>query len=65
MSLIYLEHPTHGRKIAYMEAEAVFDEKHGWIRSESIERTNVEEPRQVNALEAKRKYVRKVALEGK
>ena len=63
MSLIYLEHPTHGRKIAYMELEAEFDEKHGWIRSESIK--HVQEQPQVNALEAKRKYVRKVALEGK
>jgi len=30
--LIYLEHPKHGRKIAYMEAEAVGDESNGWKR---------------------------------
>jgi hypothetical protein len=48
-----------------MELEAEFDEKHGWIRSESIKQTSVQEQPQVNALEAKRKYVRKVALEGK
>jgi len=61
MSQIYLEHLVHGRKIAYMELEAEFDEKHGWIRSESIKRTSVEKQPQVNALEAKRKYNRKVA----
>jgi hypothetical protein len=64
MSQIYLEHPVHGRKIASMELEAEFDEKHGWIRSESIERTNVQEQPPVNALEAKRKYTRRAVTEG-
>lgn len=30
--LIYLKHPTHGTKIATLEAEAEFDEKNGWVR---------------------------------
>jgi hypothetical protein len=64
MSQIYLEHPVHGRKIATMELEAEFDEKHGWTRSKSIERTNVQEQPQVNALEAKRKYTRRAVTEG-
>ena len=29
---IYLQHEIHGRKIAYMEMEAEFDEKNGWVR---------------------------------
>jgi hypothetical protein len=29
---IYLQHEIHGRKIAYMELEAEFDEKNGWVR---------------------------------
>lgn len=32
MSVIYMEHPRHGRKVAIAEEEAVFDEKNGWIR---------------------------------
>jgi hypothetical protein len=32
MSTIYMSHPVHGRKIAYMEMEAEFDEKNGWVR---------------------------------
>lgn len=32
MSRIYLRHPKHGEKIAYLEAEAVMDEKAGWVR---------------------------------
>jgi hypothetical protein len=29
---IYLRHPIHGTKVAMMEAEAIFDEEHGWTR---------------------------------
>ena len=32
MPIIYLKHPTHGTKVATMEAEAEFDEKNGWER---------------------------------
>lgn len=32
MALIYLQHPTHGVKIANMEAEAIHDEEYGWVR---------------------------------
>lgn len=27
---IYLKHPVHGEKVAYSEAEANEDKKHGW-----------------------------------
>jgi hypothetical protein len=30
--LIYLKHPLHGVKIATLEAEAIEDEKNGWVR---------------------------------
>ena len=30
--MIYLRHPTHGTKVAVVEAEAIFDENNGWLR---------------------------------
>ena len=35
--MIHLIHPVHGAKIAYVEAEAVIDEKNGWMRVASLE----------------------------
>lgn len=32
MTAIYLQHPTHGTKVATMEAEAIHDEEYGWMR---------------------------------
>lgn len=32
MSVIYMVHPVHGAKVATMEAEAIYDESHGWVR---------------------------------
>lgn len=32
MTVIYLRHPTHGAKVATMEAEANYDEECGWMR---------------------------------
>lgn len=32
MAVIYLEHPKHGSKVACAEAEALADEKNGWVR---------------------------------
>jgi len=32
--MIHLQHFVHGTKIAICEQEAVYDEKHGWIRYE-------------------------------
>ena len=32
MAVIYLRHPVHGTKVACLEAEAVYDEKNGWVR---------------------------------
>ena len=34
MTAIYLMHPKHGVKVATMEAEAQYDEMHGWRRFE-------------------------------
>tara|TARA_R110000868_G_scaffold385686_4_gene653669 strand:- start:307 stop:489 length:183 start_codon:yes stop_codon:yes gene_type:complete len=58
MAMIYMFHPIHGRKIASIEAEAEFDEKHGWTRY-NPEAPEPEPP--VNAL--KRKYTRKAETE--
>ena len=48
-----------------MELEAIYDEKLGWVRytvgTPSVEPVEVAP---VNALEAKRKYTRKVVTEG-
>jgi len=30
--MIYLRHPVHGTKVAIYEAEAIYDETHGWSR---------------------------------
>lgn len=35
--MIHLSHPQHGQKIAYLEAEAVADEKNGWVRASKEE----------------------------
>jgi hypothetical protein len=32
MAVIYLKHERHGAKVAVSEWEAVYDEKHGWVR---------------------------------
>lgn len=32
MAVIYMKHEIHGAKVATMEAEAVADEAHGWVR---------------------------------
>lgn len=32
MSVIYMEHPKHGRKVAIAEEEAKLDEVNGWVR---------------------------------
>lgn len=32
MAIIYMVHPKHGAKVAINEAEAIYDEMHGWER---------------------------------
>jgi hypothetical protein len=59
---IYLQHPVHGRKVATMELEAVFDETNGWTRYNPDMPSEPEEA--VNALEVKRKYTRRAVAEG-
>jgi hypothetical protein len=49
--IIYLAHPVHGRKIAYIEMEAIADEKNGWVRY-NPDTPELAAP--VNALEVKR-----------
>jgi hypothetical protein len=62
---IYLQHAVHGRKIATMELEAVFDETHGWTRYNPDTPALADEAEvAVNALEVKRKYTRKAVAEG-
>jgi len=60
---IYLQHPVHGRKVATMELEAVYDETNGWTRYNPEAPTSEPEV-VVNALEVKRKYTRKAVAEG-
>lgn len=35
MPVIYLEHPQHGVKVAFMDLEAQHDEENGWTRMAS------------------------------
>ena len=49
---IYLQHEIHGRKIAYMEMEAEFDEKNGWVRY------TLDTPAEAAPLEVKRRRSR-------
>ena len=63
MAMIYLLHPIHGRKVATMELEAVYDETNGWTRYNPEAPTSEPEV-VVNALEVKRKYTRKAVAEG-
>lgn len=38
MCMIHLRHPNHGVKVAYLEAEAVADERNGWTRFNPMEK---------------------------
>jgi hypothetical protein len=63
---IYLDHPIHGRKIATMELEAVFDETNGWSRynpDTPVPASDTEIEVTMNALGIKRKYTRKAVTE--
>ena len=59
-----MHHPKHGAKIATHEQEIKNDEKEGWVKfNPEAPKEEVKEPPKeapVNALEAKRKYTRKV-----
>ena len=58
---IYLSHPVHGRKVATMELEAVYDETNGWARYTLDTLSKFEDAAPVNVLEVKRR--RKVTTE--
>jgi hypothetical protein len=63
---IYLMHPVHGRKVATMELEAVYDEENGWSRYNPDEPTptsELEDEFPINALNVKRKYTRRAVTE--
>ena len=62
MAVIYLSHPVHGRKVATMDLEAEADEKNGWMRYNPDTLSDFEEA--ANTLVVKRKYTRKVEIEG-
>ena len=67
MPVIYMSHEVHGRKVATMELEAVYDESNGWSRSNPDEPTPASEPEDelpTNALNVKRKYTRRAVTEG-
>ncbi len=49
--IIYMKHPTHGEKIATLEAEAVADEKRGWTRFDPVVRPAPNPLASVNALQ--------------
>ena len=51
MAVIYLRHPVHGTKVACMEAEAVYDEKNGWVW---FDVDGVDEPVTVNEMKRPR-----------
>ena len=51
---IYLKHSVHGAKVAIMEAEAIADEKNGWVRYNPDTPSTPEEAAPVNSLEVKR-----------
>jgi len=55
MTIIYLNHPTHGNKVATMEMEAEFDEQNGWVRytDETPSEEVIAAP--VNTLDVKRR----------
>jgi len=66
MPVIYMSHEVHGRKVATMELEAVYDESNGWLRYNPDIPAPVSEPEiepEVNALSIKRKYTRKAVTE--
>lgn len=52
--IIYMKHPKHGTKVAIMEAEAVADEKAGWVRY-NPDTPSDNEAAPVNELEVKRR----------
>jgi len=53
---IYLSHPVHGRKVATMELEAVYDETNGWTRY------TLDTPVEAAPLEVKRRRTRPIEV---
>jgi hypothetical protein len=53
--VIYMRHPVHGTKVAIAEAEAVYDETHGWNRYTPGEVPSGDMPAPVNTLAPQRR----------
>jgi len=62
MPAIYLSHPIHGKKVATMEQEAIYDESNGWTRYDP-ETPSSDAVFSANELAVKRRG-RKPAVEG-
>lgn len=58
MSVIYLRHPTHGTKVATMDAEAIYDEEYGWVRYNPAGPAPAPSEDTVNGLAARRRRPR-------
>lgn len=63
---IYLKHPVHGTKIAFMDLEAEADEENGWVRynpedPDDSDRFEDDEPS--NALRQRRRRRTKAEME--
>ena len=58
--VIYLVHPKHGSKVALAEAEAVADERNGWMR---VVPDKIREP--LGAVECVAAVVREVRRRGR
>jgi hypothetical protein len=60
MAVIYMSHSVHGTKVACLEAEAVYDEKNGWVRhvQKTPPQQEIVKGGPINKLEVKRRRSR-------
>jgi len=61
---IYLRHPVHGTKIATMDAEAIYDESHGWSRYTPGEQPGAQANELVSRRRGRRPLVEEIATDG-
>jgi len=53
--IIYLKHPTHGTKVATMEAEADADKQNGWVEFDPTNRVEEKTEAPDNELRRRRR----------
>jgi hypothetical protein len=53
--IIYLKHPTHGTKVATMEAEADADKENGWVEFDPTNRVEEKTEAPDNELRRRRR----------